>query len=316
VVGLLLAKEHAAKWVATWNDPYPRDRYPSPYSKTLTSRLGYSRGRLLREIVRYAAWHVFPCERLRDYFASYLPGDITKKSSIIPHIIAETEVLSLRQPQNRQMTLVHAGDLNPPRASEEFVKGLSLFVRRESVTPDSVRVHLFGAIPRSLLGLIDQCGVRSYCEIHGSTDYATACSWISSADVGLLIEADFAEGIFLPSKLADYLQYYRPVMAIGPRNGTMSDLISRYGGGVFADCRSPQEIARGLKTLYRSWLEGRLNEECSVRELRDRFTESKAMVAFGELVAAVMAERPSVGVYGPHKVIAASIRPTDDSRKW
>jgi hypothetical protein len=46
------------------------------------------------------------------------------------------------------------------------------------------------------------------------------------ADVLLLIEnAEDREGVYLPSKFVDYLWAGRPVIALTPRNGTISDYL-------------------------------------------------------------------------------------------
>ena len=289
LVALVLAKHHGAKWIATWNDPYPWERYPVPYRDGPTAKLSASKERLLIEVAKYAAWHVFPCERLRDYMLSYMPEEIRNRSSIIPHLIAESPAPPPRHLETRTMNIVHAGALTPPRASEQFLKGLRLFVQREGVDPSTVRVHFIGLIPPNFQGMLRECSVASYCTFHGPVDYSAANKRISSADVALLIEADLDEGIFFPSKFVDYLQCGRPIFAVGPREGTVSDLIGQYGGGVVADCRSPQAIAEGLRVMYRSWCSGRLAQDYAVGRLRDCFTEDRAMATVAKILDAVMA---------------------------
>jgi glycosyltransferase involved in cell wall biosynthesis len=185
------------------------------------------------------------------------------------------------------MNIVHTGALTPPRAPDQFLEGLSVFVGREGVDPSMLRVHFIGLSSPQLGEKLNQYAVAPYCEMHGPVDYSTASGYVSSADVALLIEADLNDGIFLPAKFAEYLQCGRPVMAVGPRNGTVSDLIGQYGGGGAADCRSPQAIAELLGAMYRSWRGGRLAQDFAIGRLRDRFTESRAMATFAEIVGAV-----------------------------
>jgi hypothetical protein len=284
----MLAKFHEAKWIATWNDPYPWERYPAPYHGGPTARVSASKERLLREIAKYAAWHVFPCERLRDYMLSYMPAGIRAKSSVIPHLVAENAVSQDRFLGERTMNLVHTGALTPPRGFEQLLRGLSLFVSREGVDPDTFRVHFVGLMPANVQELLEAYSLTPYCRTHGSVDYSSSTRWISSADVALLVEADLDEGIFLPSKLVDYVQGGRPILAVGPRIGTVSDLLGMYGGGIATDCRSPEAIAEGLRAMYGSWRNGRLTEDYSVGRLRERFTEDRAMETCAEMFEAVM----------------------------
>jgi len=289
IVGLELAKKSGARWIVTWNDPYPRERYPVPYGNGRTAKLSASRERLLKEIVSFAAWHLFPCERLRDYMLSYMAGEVGKKSSIIPHLVDESAAPCPRQSEERCMTIVHAGALQPPRGPEQFIKGLSLFVQHEAVDPSMIRVHFIGLVPRNMQRMLKDYSVAGYCELHGGADYAAANRRISCADATLLIEADLDDGIFLPSKLVEYVQCGRPTIAIGPRKGTVNDLITQCGGGVFADCRSPAAIEKSLRVIYRSWRAGRLAEDYAVGKLKDCFTEKRAMATFAEILNAVRA---------------------------
>jgi hypothetical protein len=67
-----------------------------------------------------------------------------------------------------------------------------------------------------------------------------------SADLLLNIEAPFAQSVFLPSKLVDYIGAERPVLGITPP-GTASRVIRTLGGWV-AGPDDPEAIAAILET--------------------------------------------------------------------
>ena len=81
----------------------------------------------------------------------------------------------------------------------------------------------------------------------GAMDYWSTLGELASSTALVLIEAPCDEGVFLPSKLADYVQVRRPVLAVSPRQGTVRDLISQYGGGVVVDCTRPDDILAGMR---------------------------------------------------------------------
>ena len=61
------------------------------------------------------------------------------------------------------------------------------------------------------------------------------------------------EGIYLPSKLADYAAAGKPVLALSPRTGTVADLLGDAGLSR-ADVDDAKAIAREIESLYDGFL--------------------------------------------------------------
>src|SRR5207244_3458321 len=72
-----------------------------------------------------------------------------------------------------------------------------------------------------------------------------------------LLESPMREGVFMPSKLADYLSAGRPILALSPAAGTVADYLSA-GGGLRVDPDNPAAVASALAELYDRWRDGRL----------------------------------------------------------
>lgn len=285
MVALTLAKTLRAHWIANWNDPYPTQRYPAPYGGGLSARLGFWGNGLLEEIAKHAAWHTFPCERLRDYMLSYFPSSIRDRTSIVPHIAQGNGTGCAPKPVGSGgMRIVFAGKLLPPRRVDLFAAGLRLFVQREGLSPNDVCIEFMGLVSSDLTRTLDNCQVSEYCKLLGSVPYHIAVAEVSRADVGLLLEADCAEGVFLPSKLADYVQCGRPVLAVGPRVGTVRDLITQHGGGIAASSRSAEEIAAALTKMYQAWRRGDLDAKYDVTALKAHFSEEQAVSVFEQIL--------------------------------
>jgi hypothetical protein len=91
------------------------------------------------------------------------------------------------------------------------------------------------------------------------------------------------EGIYLPSKFVDGVQCQRPILAISPKHGTVADLLSHFGGGVAADCRSPIEVERSLGRLFESWQAGSLETTFGSETLRGQFCEDHVLALYEDL---------------------------------
>ena len=57
------------------------------------------------------------------------------------------------------------------------------------------------------------------------------------------------EGIFLPSKFADYVSRGKPVLCLSPKVGVINDLVSEYGGGVVVESTNKDQILDALKLI-------------------------------------------------------------------
>jgi hypothetical protein len=88
----------------------------------------------------------------------------------------------------------------------------------------------------------------------------------------------------MASKIVDYVQIGRPILALVPTTGTIVDLFSQYGGGIAVDCQSVDAVAQALQTLYSHWKSATLNQTYSTDALLDLFSENNILAHYRDLV--------------------------------
>ncbi|MDT8443889.1 MAG: glycosyltransferase [Desulfuromonadales bacterium] len=270
IAGLWLKKKSGLPWIANWNDPAPLYLMPSPYRENYGVDPAWGDGHTLKQISIHADWHTFPCERLRKFIASYLPVDILSKSSVIPHVALSDWMLSLQQHDG--LRFFYAGDIRPPRSAETFLEGLSKFLRKTPMAAQNIEVSFAGQGADEVFNRAREIGLDCVRSL-GLLDYQKVNEFAVQSDVGLLIEADMEEGIFLPSKMIDLVQCGLPVLAIVPKTGTISDLIQKYGGGLAVDVARPDDIAAAIERIWLMWKEGALSQKLSSRSMLPEFCE-------------------------------------------
>ena len=113
---LLVHIQTRIPWIANWNDPTPNHKFPPPYGKGPDSPLAPNLQKSYQAICKHCLWHVFPCERLRKYMYSYLPGQIKIKSSVIPHVAMEK--FSIAPVSHDDFSICYAGSVLPPREGD------------------------------------------------------------------------------------------------------------------------------------------------------------------------------------------------------
>ena len=98
-------------------------------------------------------------------------------------------------------------------------------------------------------------------------DLEATWKWIGKADILLLLEFQFSQGIFFYAKLSDYLHTNRPIFALSPKKGVVVDLFKN-GGGIIAPPGDSDGIAKALDKLISLWQSKKLQKtlNCSLAE--------------------------------------------------
>ena len=84
--------------------------------------------------------------------------------------------------------------------------------------------------------------LESIVTLVGQKTYIDNLKFISSCDVAIIIEAICEEGIYLPTKVGDYMQCGIDIFAISPKVGTLNDLYKKGAVKFFADVENPTAI--------------------------------------------------------------------------
>lgn len=252
LVALYLSRKYKIRWIANWNDPYPEKRMPAPYGNGADGKLNYFENRLLKAVAREADIHTFPCERLRKYMLSFMKETHYDRTLVIPHVCIDGLFDPLSAYHDDKLRIVHSGNVSFPRDPEPFFKGLRMFLNEHPNA--SIEVNFIGKQDSFFQQLIMSNQLESVVHIVSPLEYIDNLAFIQRNDVALLIEAPGEEGIYLPTKVGDYMQCGRDIFAVSPLLGTLHDLYEKGDVKYFASCSSPEEIKVQLKRIYVQYL--------------------------------------------------------------
>ena len=199
----------------------------------------------MRKTLRRASLITYPSSRLRDYH--YNLSGIRHKSAIIPHI----GYACVNESKKPEFCLVHAGKLGGQegRSSLALLQGLQLFLKKFPEAKQSFRMIFVGPEDEAVRSMVEKLGMQSIIEFTGRVSYQLSLEYISIATVCVLVEGKLTEGIFLPSKLADYIVAGKPVLALSPQNGVVSDMLTDQGL-IRSDVDNAQGIEAGISYFY------------------------------------------------------------------
>jgi hypothetical protein len=277
---LLVHRNLGIPWIANWNDPTPNHKFPPPYGEGPFSPLALNTQKWYTSICKHCSWHTFPTERLREYICSYLPGQIYSKSSVIPHVAMEG--FSAAPGTHEGFSLCYAGSVQPPRNVNVFFEGIKKFVVLSDIQ-ESFTVRFLVDKQAMVADRAAAMGLENIVKIEDTVPYSEMPEALSRSNILVIIEAPLEEGIFMPSKIVDYAQIGLPILALAPVIGTVNDIFSKHGGGIAADCKSPDAVAKALYELYSHWKAKTLNCVYGSSPLIKLFGEEKVLRLYMDL---------------------------------
>lgn len=271
IVGAYMSKKYKLKWVATWNDPYMWKKYPAPYGKGADVKVSSFRRKLIRHIGKLTYRNVFPSARLRDYMLKYMENMRRESCIILPHIVLNELKVKNQKSQGDTLSIIHAGVFGKERDPETFLQALRRFL--DNRKDAQIKFAFLGIFEKGkgshLDDLIHKYEVSEYITFIPPVSYKESLEIIRQYDVCMIIEAPCEEGIFLPSKVADYLQNNKPILTLSPQHGVLKDMYEQKLIDYFADVRNVSDITAQLERLYTDFLKHTLGiskKDCSYYE--------------------------------------------------
>jgi len=282
MAGFWCAKKLGIPWIANINDPWIFEfflerahtiGYAAPATTHSIPKLSQLETRThlfwMRRTLKNADLITYPCKRLHDFHISL--AELDHAAEIIPHVgYRPTESIS---ESNEHFRIVHAGALGVSEATGRSAKplllGLKAFMETSTEAAVQTKLVLVGDEDKETQAFVSELGLEKNVETVGRVNYETSLKHIFSASVSLLIEAKMDDGIFFPSKLADYLVCGKPVLALSPRSGTVADLASRHE--LIRVDHDPGAIKDAIATLFTEYKKGTLSARNPSDELQAEF---------------------------------------------
>lgn len=290
--GLEVARSTGVAWCAAFSDPWPLHLYPEPYRFSVGPVARRRLETFLDRFLERSDALVFPSSRLRDFMLCGRRDRHRSKSFVVPHVGAlglGGEEEGTRTQRSAALRFRHAGFLMAERDLSALVEGVDRWLHRHPDAADEVRFEFVGrygpAGPPTIPARLD--ALFSFEPAVGPLD---AARWICGADVLLLVEAPVAEGIFFPSKLADYAAVGKPILALSPSRGVAADLL-REAGRSTVPPDDAAAIAEAVECHWKLWRAGELEDLVPEPSLRRRVSPTAVAGALVEALEHAVAGR-------------------------
>lgn len=270
IVGRAFARKTGVRWLANWNDP-TLTTWPDCYRHQVHPLYARQYDSIINSCMAGADVNTFPSPHLRDHYKKTYRSLTELNTEVIPHVQmsgyspAEYSVAS----SGKDLRMCHSGNMSIERNPETLFKAMQLAM---DATGAEIYLDIMGVSNALTQQLIEKYELSNYVHCIGSFPYLESMEKLPEYDVLVLLEAVLQKGIFFASKLADYAQANRPILAVSPQEGYAADMLRETGAGIAVDNESPKAIANALENLLTAKQNHTLDSDFAVAQLSRRYS--------------------------------------------
>ena len=103
--------------------------------------------------------------------------------------------------------------------------------------------------------MADEAGITDFLSLRESVPFKECQDMVAGSDLMLVLDSPNSGGIYLPTKLIEYLPYHKPVLGLAEPNSAVHRVLEHCDLN-FADQNNPDEIANVFERLLKQWQAG------------------------------------------------------------
>lgn len=242
LIGLALKKELGVHWISDFRDPWTEIDYFEQLP--LTKRARKNHVALEKEVLERSDAVLVVGKTMKMRFEQF-------SSSI--HVLTngfDTKELSQEVVLDTKFTITHVGLMNADRNPHVLWRALKEIANENPCFAKDYEVQLVGKIAIQVKESINDLQLQNVREI-GYLPHEQVKVYQSRSQVLLLAvnNVQSAKGI-LTGKIFEYLQAKRPIVAIGPTDGDLAEVIAETSAGVLVDFDDVATMKTELLKMY------------------------------------------------------------------
>jgi len=231
ILGAMLKKRLGIKFISHFSDPW----YDSPLN-----HLSYFKAKNIlkkeRQIIKKSDKVIFVNNQLRDLVMRKYPNNWIKKSEIIPHCYDPKDYPDIKKEKKEKLVFSYIGVFYKQRNPEIVFKVLSELINEDKSIKDKFILKLVGYNSsyagyslENLNNIIKLYNLENNIELVSTVEYKKSLRYMKQSDCLFVVDADFSNSPFLPSKLIDYAGSGSKIIGITPENSPTDDFLKKLG---------------------------------------------------------------------------------------
>tara|TARA_B110000027_G_scaffold133808_1_gene163397 strand:- start:74 stop:1354 length:1281 start_codon:yes stop_codon:yes gene_type:complete len=227
LIGLQLKRMHQLKWITDFRDPWTQIGYHKKLKLTPLSK--HKHEQLESSVLNESDEIIVTSPQTKAIFSRLSATPISVITNGYDFEIIKNSKL------DSKFTLSHIGSLLEGRNPHVLWKIISEMVNQSTEFSEAFQLNLIGHVSESVLDSIKFFGLDGYTRQMGYVSHSEALLYQKNTQLLLLIEEDSKETQYIiPGKLFEYMASKRPIIALGPKESDIQDiLVSTCSGAYF-----------------------------------------------------------------------------------
>jgi hypothetical protein len=266
LIGMQLQKELSVKWIADFRDPWTTIHY----HKSL--RLNKSSERKHKEmeaaVLNSADIITVTSPTTKTEFEMITETPI----EVITNGFDVSEEINIEM--DSQFSIAHIGSLLSERNPDILWKTLAEICKENTEFKKDLKLRFAGTVSEEVKQSLVNFKLIENCEFLGYVSHSEALKLQKQNQVLLLVEINSAETrAIIPGKLFEYLAAKRPIIALGPKESDIEEIVIETKAGNFFSYWDDDELKAEILRCYEKFKSGNLKiasegvEKYSRREL-------------------------------------------------
>ncbi len=224
LIGLHLKQKLNLKWFADFRDPWTTIGYHKKLKLTKTSREKHKT--LETKVLQTADEIIVTSFKTKIEFST-----ITKQPISVITNGYDKETFE-RLELDEVFSIAHIGSLLSERNPDILWCALNELISENEMFKEQFQLELVGAVSQDVSNSISSYGLSDYVNYIGYVSHQKALQYQHKSQVLLLIEIDSEDTkCIIPGKLFEYMITNRPIIAIGPTDSDVSQIIKTTNTG-------------------------------------------------------------------------------------
>ena len=249
LIGLGLKKRMPnLKWIADFRDPWTNiDFYADLNLTFIADKLHHA---LERKVIQRANAVLVVSNGMKSEFELLNP----KRLEVITNGYDNDDTLTEHVKLDQKFSLAHIGTLNAARNPKILWKVMAELCHENEQFKADLIIRLVGKTDFSVFEEIEKNGLNDQVDKIAYLSHAEAIQMQKQSQVLLLLinNSNNAKGI-LTGKFFEYLAAKRPVLAVGPTDGDVADVLSQSQAGIMVDFDDFAATKQAILTYYQKF---------------------------------------------------------------
>ncbi|WP_111683037.1 glycosyltransferase [Winogradskyella tangerina] len=243
LIGLQLKKQLGLNWIADFRDPWTTIGYHKALKLSKSSKAKHLA--LEADVLNSADHLIVTSHHTKTEFQD-------KTSQPISVITNGYDSHSVQiEEKDNKFTLAHIGSLLSDRNPEILWEVLSELIIENADFSKTFQLNLIGVVSDDVLETISNSGLKDYIELTGYVSHEEAIKFQMKSQVLVLVEINSEDTkAIIPGKLFEYMISETPILAIGPKDSDIEQIIKSTNTGTYFNYLQKEELKQQILIYF------------------------------------------------------------------